>query len=161
MVIKSHSYHQFVGDNMQIISGDIDSNKILSSWNEEIRDKNLGAFISFVGIVRDEDNITGLSFDIYKPLLIKWFSSWEKIANNNFAKLFFAHSIGDVKIHSCSFVCAIASKKRRFGLEFIDKFVEDFKNNAPIWKYDLKDNKRIYALNRSHRLNGAGILKDI
>jgi len=41
---------------------------------------------------------------------------------------------------------------------FIDEFVEDFKASAPIWKYDLKDGKRIYALDRSTAIKGSGIL---
>jgi len=44
------------------------------------------------------------------------------------------------------------------ALELIDEFVEDFKANAPIWKYDLKDNKRIYAKDRSTAISGSGLL---
>ena len=40
----------------------------------------------------------------------------------------------------------------------INDFVEDFKANAPIWKYDLKNAQRIYAKDRSQAINGAGIL---
>ena len=55
-------------------------------------------------------------------------------------------------------VAAVFSPKRRVALEFIDKFVEDFKASAPIWKYDLKDGKRIYAKDRSTAINGSGLL---
>jgi len=43
-------------------------------------------------------------------------------------------------------------------LELIDEFVEDFKANAPIWKYDVKEGKRIYAAERSTPMNGSGLL---
>jgi molybdopterin synthase catalytic subunit len=44
------------------------------------------------------------------------------------------------------------------ALELIDEFVEDFKKSAPIWKYDLINGKRVYALNRSTKIEGSGIL---
>jgi molybdopterin synthase catalytic subunit len=44
------------------------------------------------------------------------------------------------------------------ALELIDDFVEDFKANAPIWKYDVRDGERIYAEDRSTPMEGAGIL---
>jgi molybdopterin synthase catalytic subunit len=55
-------------------------------------------------------------------------------------------------------VCAVLSPKRRVALELIDTFVENFKANAPIWKYDLRKSERIFAKDRSHVLDGAGIL---
>jgi molybdopterin synthase catalytic subunit len=45
------------------------------------------------------------------------------------------------------------------ALELIDEFVEDFKANAPIWKYDIRNGKRIYAEDRSTPMSGAGLLR--
>ena len=69
-----------------------------------------------------------------------------------------AHSRGDVMLHESSYIAAVFSPKRRVALEFIDEFVEDFKASAPIWKYDLRDGERIYALDRSTAIKGSGIL---
>jgi molybdopterin synthase catalytic subunit len=44
------------------------------------------------------------------------------------------------------------------ALELIEEFVEDFKANAPIWKYDVINGKRIYAEDRSMPMDGAGLL---
>ncbi|GAA6797014.1 hypothetical protein VN0280_05000 [Helicobacter pylori] len=49
-------------------------------------------------------------------------------------------------------------KNRKNALELYEDFIEDFKHSAPIWKYDLIDNKRIYAKERSHPLKGSGLL---
>jgi molybdopterin synthase catalytic subunit len=54
-----------------------------------------------------------------------------------------AHSQGDVLVGETSFMCAIYSKHREF--QMIEKFVEDFKANAPIWKYDLIEGDRVFA----------------
>lgn len=132
---------------------------IFSKWYGKFQDKNCGAFVSFVGTVRDENGIEGLSFDIHKPILEQWFREWnEKIKAKN-GHLLMAHSVGDVLVHEASFIAAVVSPKRRVGLEMLDSFVEDFKVKAPIWKYDLIDGKRVYAKDRSTKLPNAGLLR--
>jgi molybdopterin synthase catalytic subunit len=143
---------------LKLYDGALDVHKITNSWYDQIKDLNYGAIITFVGIVRDEDGIDGLSFDIYEPILKQWFNKWQQKAKEKKALVMMAHSIGDVPNHTTSFICAICSPKRRVSLEMIDQFVEDFKASAPIWKYDLKDNKRIYAKDRSTPIEGAGLL---
>ncbi len=108
--------------------------------------------------MRAENNIEALSFDIYEPILKEWFSKWESIAEKSGAKVKMAHSIGDVRVHHSSYLCAVFSPKRKVALELIERFVEDFKANAPIWKYDVIDGKRVYAKDRSVPMNGAGLL---
>ena len=132
---------------------------ILASWYTQMKDKNYGAFIPFVGIVRDEDGIEGLSFDIYEPILNNWFNAWQEKAKAQSAYLLMAHSRGDVLNHTSSYIAAVVSPKRKVALKMINDFVEDFKANAPIWKYDLVEGKRVYAKERSHVLSGSGLLK--
>lgn len=148
---------------LELYSGPLDAVQIFSSWQEWGRKRNFGAFITFVGTVREEDGIEALSFDLYEPILKDWFNSWQKRANQKNAYLKMAHSIGDVPIHTSSFIAAVFSPKRRVALELIDEFVEDFKANAPIWKYDIINGKRVYAKDRSQKIKGSGILdiKDI
>lgn len=145
--------------NLQIFDGALKVEEILSSWYKKNNELNFGAIISFVGIVRDENNIQGLSFDIYEPILNTWFKGWEEKAEQKNAVVLMAHSKGDVLNHQSSYIAAICSPKRRVALEMIDEFVEDFKKSAPIWKYDIIDNKRVYAKDRSTPLKNAGVLK--
>jgi molybdopterin synthase catalytic subunit len=133
---------------------------ILKEWYEQESSSNYGAYIPFVGTVRDEDGIEGLSFDIYEPILESWFKSWQERAKEKGAMIKMAHSRGDVMLHQSSYIAAVFSPKRRVALEFIDAFVEDFKASAPIWKYDLRGGERIYALERSTAIKGSGILGD-
>lgn len=142
----------------ELYAGPLDVEAIFSSWHQKIKDQNNGAFLSFVGIVRDEDGIEGLSFDIYEPLLQNWFDSWQEKAASQGAQVLMAHSIGDVPNHTSSYIAGVVSAQRKVALKLINEFVEDFKASAPIWKYDLKDGKRIYALERSTQLKNSGIL---
>jgi len=143
---------------LTLVEGALDVPKILKEWYEAESKSNYGAYIPFVGTVRSEDGIDGLSFDLYEPILEAWFSAWQERAKEKGAIIKMAHSRGDVMLHESSYIAAVFSPKRRVALEFIDSFVEDFKASAPIWKYDLKDGERIYAKDRSTAISGSGLL---
>lgn len=143
---------------LEIHKGPLEVEEILARWYNQIKDKNYGAFIPFVGIVRDEFGIEGLSFDIYEPILGSWFDAWLDRARKENAILLMAHSTGDVPNHTSSYMSAVVSPQRKAALRIINDFVEDFKANAPIWKYDLIKGKRVYAKDRSLPLVGAGLL---
>ena len=143
---------------LSIYNGALDVPKLLKEWYEAEATSNYGAYIPFVGTVRSENGIDGLSFDIYEPILNSWFNAWQEKAKAKGAVIKMAHSRGDVMLHESSYIAAVFSPKRRVALEFIDEFVEDFKASAPIWKYDLIDGKRVYAKERSTAIKGSGIL---
>ncbi|WP_170019744.1 molybdenum cofactor biosynthesis protein MoaE [Campylobacter sp. RM16190] len=143
---------------MEIYEGSLEVEKITNAWYNEFKDKNCGAFITFVGIVREEGGISALSFDIYEPILAKWLKGWEERAEKENAYVLFAHSKGDVPVHTSSYVAGVVSPQRKVALKLINEFVEDFKANAPIWKYDIIDGERIYAKERSQAIKGAGLL---
>ena len=143
---------------LELYDGGLNVSEILKRWYEAEAKSNYGAFIPFVGTVREENGIDGLSFDIYEPILKSWFESWQEKAKQKGAILKMAHSRGDVLLHQSSYISAVFSPKRRVALEMIDEFVEDFKASAPIWKYDLIDGRRVYAKDRSTAIKGSGIL---
>lgn len=144
---------------LELFEGPVPVEKTLEKWYKEEENSNYGAFIPFIGTIRDEDGIDGLSFDIYEPILNSWYKAWQDKAAASGAILKMAHSKGDVPLHKSSYIAAVFSPKRRVALEMIDEFVEDFKASAPIWKYDLRDGKRLYAKDRSTAIKGSGLLK--
>ncbi|SFV60776.1 Molybdenum cofactor biosynthesis protein MoaE [hydrothermal vent metagenome] len=143
---------------MELYNGPLDVKEIFGRWLDEEAESNYGAYIPFVGTIRAEDGIEALSFDIYEPVLQKWFDEWQERAKVRGAVVRMAHAMGDVPVHTSSYVSAVFSPKRRVALELIDEFVEDFKANAPIWKYDVKHGERIYAEDRSTPMDGSGLL---
>jgi len=143
---------------LELYNGALNVPEIITRWYAQEADYNYGAYIPFIGTVRDEDGIEGLSFDVYEPILTSWFETWVAKAAPLGAKLKMAHSRGDVLVHESSYIAAVFSPKRRVALEMIEAFVEDFKASAPIWKYDLKNGARIYARERSTPIQGAGLL---
>lgn len=143
---------------LSLYNNGLNIQEIFNKWYLDNNHKNYGAFITFVGIVRSEDDIEALSFDIYETILSKWFNEWNDRLIKENVLVCMAHSIGNVKVNESSFCCAILSKQRKKALKYIDLFVEDFKKNAPIWKYDVINSKRIYVKSRSHPIDGSGIL---
>ena len=110
---------------MELYDGALDASKITSRWYNDNRLKNYGAIISFVGVVRDEGGIDGLSFDLYEPILKAWFDRWQEIAKSQNAIILMAHSKGDVALHKSSFIAGVCSPKRKVALKLINEFVED------------------------------------
>ena len=145
---------------LEIYEGALPTLDIYQKWENLASEKNFGALSVFTGIVREENEIVGLSFDIYEPLLKKWFHQWQHLAlEQHFALIFMAHSRGDVLQGKSSFMCAISASQRKNVLSLYERFIENFKTNAPIWKYDLINGERIYALERSKPLIGSGLLR--
>ncbi len=106
-------------EKLQLFDGSLPVEQITNAWYEEYKNSNYGAIITFVGVVRDEDGIEGLSFDIYEPILNSWFASWQEKANEKNAIVLMAHSRGDVLNHESSYIAAVCSPKRRVALELI------------------------------------------
>ncbi|TQR30347.1 molybdenum cofactor biosynthesis protein MoaE [Campylobacter sp. MIT 99-7217] len=142
----------------EIYEGALNVPEIYAKWYEKSATQNCGAMLTFCGIVRDDDEVQALSFDIDEALLKKWFETWKQKLNTQGVSVFFAHSKGEVKVGQSSYLAGILSKQRKLGLKLINDFVEDFKAKAPIWKYDVKNGLKIYAKERSTKLEGAGIL---
>lgn len=143
---------------LEIYQNALPTHKIYIQWETIAKEHNFGAYCLFCGIVREEGGIDGLSFDLYEPLLTQWFNQWKKIATEKGLIICMAHSRGDVFNGESSYMSAILSSNRKNALMLYEDFIEDFKHNAPIWKYDLKEGKRIYAKDRSYMLQGSGIL---
>ena len=143
---------------VELYNGPLDVKEIFGRWLDEEAESNYGAYIPFVGTIRAEEGIEALSFDIYEPILQKWFDAWQEKAAALGAVVKMAHARGDVPVHTSSYISAVFSPKRRVALGLIDEFVEDFKANAPIWKYDVKSGQRVYAADRSTPMDGAGLL---
>ncbi len=144
---------------LEVFDGALNTAKLYSKWERLCQEKNAGALCVFTGIVRGEgQNFKGLSFDVHLPLLQTWFSAWEQRGYEVDVKLCMAHAKGDVEVGQSSYMVGLISAHRKEALNMYALFIEDFKHNAPIWKYELKEGQRIYAQDQSHPLKGSGLL---
>lgn len=83
---------------VELYEGALNVPEIITRWYSEEAEYNYGAYIPFIGTVREEDGIEGLSFDVYEPILNGWFEAWQVKAQALGAKLKMAHSRGDVLV---------------------------------------------------------------
>ena len=106
---------------VEIFKGGVPVIETLERWYEEFKLEGFGAMIPFIGIVRPDGGIEGLSFDLYLPMLNEWFKKWEELKD---AKIIMAHSFGDVMVGESSFLCAVFTKHRREGFKYLEELVE-------------------------------------
>ncbi|WP_104750230.1 molybdopterin synthase catalytic subunit [Helicobacter cynogastricus] len=144
---------------LEVFDGALNTARLYSQWGGFCQTQNGGALCVFSGIVRAEGaDFKGLSFDVYLPLLQNWFDAWDQEARALGVALRMAHSRGDVGVGQSSYMAGLISAHRKEALELYARFIEDFKHNAPIWKYELRGDQRLYAHNQSHPLRGSGLL---
>ena len=108
---------------MELHQGALDIKEIFGRWLDDEALSNYGAYIPFVGTIRAEDGIEALSFDIYEPILKRWFEDWQNRAVSRGAIVKMAHAIGDVPIHQSSYISAVFFPNSRVALEVIYEFV--------------------------------------
>ncbi|RAX58454.1 hypothetical protein CCZ01_02890 [Helicobacter monodelphidis] len=157
--------HEPQSSELLIFEGALELLTLYERWNSFAQKNNYGAVINFSGIVRQESEMNkeedGLYFEIYEPLLVKWFDSWQEKLKQKGAFLCMAHSKGFVGVGQSSFSVSILSSKRSTALQSIEEFVEDFKANAPIWKYDQISHQRFFAKARSQSIAGSGLFGEL
>ncbi len=144
---------------LEIFEGGLDTTGLYAQWERECATHNYGALCVFTGVVRaQEEDFRGLSFELYMPLLQAWFEGWQRKAQARGVLLKMAHSRGDVALHQSSYMVGLIAKHRKAPLEIYGAFIEDFKQSAPIWKYYLQGEQRVYAQDQGHPLRGSGLL---
>jgi molybdopterin synthase catalytic subunit len=71
---------------VELYNGALNVPEIITRWYAEEAEYNYGAYIPFIGTVREEDGIEGLSFDVYEPILNGWFDAWQVKAQGPWGK---------------------------------------------------------------------------
>ena len=98
-----------------------------------------GAVVTFHGVVRDtedERSITGLDYVAYRPMADRMLDQLGADAIERFGVLAIhvEHSCGFVPVGTCSFRLIVAATHRREALDAMDWFIDQLKENVPIWK---------------------------
>jgi len=101
-----------------------------------------GAVICFEGVVRPteaDQPISGIRYETYDPMAEKALQRLVTEALDHFDILAVRveHSRGIVVNHACSFRLRIASAHRKAGLAAMDWYIDQMKQDVPIWKHPL------------------------
>jgi len=98
-----------------------------------------GARIVFDGVVRpteDGAEIQGLHYEAYRPMAEQQLEiiGLELLKRYGLIAMDIEHSVGFVPNHECSFRLVINSIHRKEGLLAMDEFINQLKQDVPIWK---------------------------
>lgn len=146
-----------------IIDGYLPIKNLYNRYNKLATNNNHGVVVNFTGFVRHDEGIKqgdGLFFEVYEPMLVQWFSAHKERLESEGILICMAHSRGFVPVTKSSFIVCLSAKHRESLFNELLTFVEDFKQNAPIWKYDYINGKKIFERLRSKPLRGSGLFGD-
>ena len=103
------------------------------------RTAGAGAELCFEGVVRpseEERAITGLSYEAYEPMATTMLTQLARqiVATFGLLAVRVEHSRGFVGAGECSFRLCISSAHRGEGLAAMELFIDQMKQDVPIWK---------------------------
>ncbi|MDO9539943.1 MAG: molybdenum cofactor biosynthesis protein MoaE [Methanocalculus sp.] len=123
-----------------VTNEDFDINALI----RERRRPDMGAFVSFIGIVRD-DGIERIELEAHQEVAVE---ELEAIRDEAFAKfpiksVDIIHRIGDLTIGDNIVLILVGAGHRREAFEGCEYIIERLKERVPIWKKEYtKDGER-------------------
>lgn len=105
-----------------------------------VSDPRFGGIAVFVGKVRDFNagqQVTGISYDLFEPLVLRTFQSIGERAGRAVGsplKLYIAHAKGDLHLNDLAVVVAAGTPHRAEAFQACRLAIEALKHEAPIWK---------------------------
>lgn len=101
-----------------------------------------GGIAIFVGRVRDLNHgrvVTGVSYDMHRPLALRGFAAIADQARLDFGpalKLYIAHATGRLGVGDLAVVIAAGTPHRDEAFRACRQAIEAVKHNSPIWKQE-------------------------
>jgi molybdopterin synthase catalytic subunit len=107
-----------------------------------VSDPRFGGIATFIGRVRQHNLgrvVTGISYDLFKPLALRTFQDIGERAREEVGgplKLYIAHAKGHLRIGDFAVVIAAATPHRDEAFRACRLAIEAVKHKAPIWKQE-------------------------
>ncbi len=103
-----------------------------------------GAIVSFSGIVRRDDGVTGLWLDHHEQLTLKAIEEVAAVARERFrlADVVIVHRIGSIGAGDPIVFVAAAASHRRAAFDAVDFAMDRLKTAVPMWKCESRGDDR-------------------
>lgn len=107
-----------------------------------VSDPGFGGITMFVGRIRDLNHgrkVTGISYDMYRPLALAKFAEFAEQATRDFGpklKLYIAHAVGRLEVGDVAVVVAAGTPHRDEAFRACRAAIEAVKHATPIWKQE-------------------------
>ena len=134
-----------------VVLAEIRSESIgLEEVEKAVRAPTLGAICSFVGTVRDHTGphaVTGLDYEAYKQMAEKMLRliGGEVCEQNPEARVAILHRVGHLDVGEVSVAIAVGSPHRAAAFEGCRHVIERLKEDAPIWKKELRQDGSVWV----------------
>ncbi len=113
-----------------------------------VRSNKNGAYVTFVGDVRDHDSgkrVKALEYTAYNPLAVKRFAELIAEAEDKWpVECALAHRIGPVGIGEASVIVVVGSAHRGDAFDACRWIIDTLKTTAPIWKRETYEDGSQY-----------------
>lgn len=119
---------------IKITTDDFKIDEILNT----MRTEKIGALVSFVGVVRDDDTAE-MKIEIYEAMAEKVLGALELDAQRRFgvSAITIIHRYGNLKIGDNIVLIAIAAPHRKDAFGACEYLIDELKKHVPIWKEEL------------------------
>jgi len=113
---------------------DIDVRSALDDLN-----KDVGAVVDFIGVVRDEPNLKGIEIEAYEEMALEKLRGLDEKAKQKFGikDVRIIHRIGMLKPGEKIVHIAVSSPHRKEAFQACEWLIDELKKIVPIWKKDV------------------------
>jgi molybdopterin synthase catalytic subunit len=96
----------------------------------------IGAIVTFLGVVRAEEGINGLNVEVYEEMAEKELKRLERAAREKFdiEAVEIVHRAGSLKVGENIVVILVGARHRKEAFRACEYLIDELKERVPIWK---------------------------
>jgi molybdopterin synthase catalytic subunit len=127
--------------NVRVQREDFDLNAEVQALTRECR--NVGAVVTFVGVVRGDDDLSALTLEHYPGMTEREIERHIALAQARWPMLATTviHRIGELRPGDNIVLIATAAEHRRAAFEAAEFLMDYLKTRAPFWKCEMRGGK--------------------
>jgi len=106
----------------------------------KMKKPEIGAIVTFLGVVRGEGGIKGLEVEVYREMAEEELEKLEREALEKFdiEAVEIVHREGSLKVGENIVVILVGAKHRKDAFRACEYLINELKGRVPIWKKELK-----------------------
>ena len=120
----------------------ISKKKISISMLDFLSNKNIGAVVSFVGVVRQINNgkqVNGILYSIFEDLMYSLLKDkcLTLLNGDNNTRICIFQYNGNLNVGGVNLLIGVGSKHRKIAFSYCNQLVDFIKYGVPVWKKEI------------------------
>jgi len=105
----------------------------------KMKTPEMGAIVTFLGVVRAEGEIEGMKVEIYSEMAVDELKKLEREAREKFEieAVEIVHREGSLKVGENIVVILVGAKHRKEAFRACEYLIDELKERVPIWKKEV------------------------